>query len=220
MILASTLALALAAAPRSTEAFFHDDAHLNAVRVTAELDPALALGVGYVRMVPLELGGFSRRLGLHADVTTILGGSSWDLTSGFTLPLFAGGGFNALVSADLQLKLAQNDVHTALVSGYGAALQPGYFGRSWYVTAEASLRGTIAASFFHSAAVRAELPGLVDGTYRTRQLAFFFGGAAGVQVLRTVIIGLRFAWRVPYTFESYAPWVQPYTLNVELGWRF
>lgn len=209
----------LASAQRSTEAFLDAPERENALRVTVEMDPALAFGLGYVRTVPLEIDGFARRLGVHFDVTSTLGGTSWDLTGGATMPLFEGPGPNVLVSADLELKIAQNDVHTALVYGYGASIRPGYFDPAWYLAAEASLRGTMAASLFHRDAYRAE-SGAEDGTYLTGQLALYLGASVGFHIERAVVLGLRFAWRMPYTFESYAPWVQPYTVDLEVAWRF
>lgn len=223
---ALVLTLAVCALPsrglaqRSAEAFVDDVERANALRVTVELDPALAFGVGYVRTLPIEIERFARRLALHVDLTAAMGGTSWDLTGGATMALFEGAGPNVLASIDLELKLAQNDVHTALVYGYGVALRPGWFDPVWYVAAEASLRGTFAASLFHRQAYRDEVPSAGDGTYLTGQLALYLGAVVGFQIERALVIGLRFAWRVPYTLESYAPWVQPYTVNLELGWRF
>ena len=207
-------------AQRSVEAFLDEPERENAVRLTVEMDPALAFGVGYVRTLPIDVEGFSRRLGLHLDLTTILGGSSWDVTGGASMPLFEGPGPNVLATIDLELKIAQNDVHTALVYGYGVALRPGWFDPSWYLAAEASLRGTIAASLVHRDSYRAEVSGVADGTYLTGQLALYVGGVVGFHIERQVVLGLRFAWRVPYTLQSYAPWYQPYTVDLELAWRF
>lgn len=207
-------------AQQSVEAFVDDVERPNALRVTMEMDPALAFGVGYVRTVPIEIERFSRRLALHGDLTATMGGSSWDLTGGATMAVFEGAGPNMLATIDLELKIAQNDVHTALTYGYGVALRPGYFDPTWYLAAEASLRGTFAATLFHREAYREQVPGVEDGTYATGQLALYLGGVVGFHIERTVVIGLRFAWRVPYTFASYAPWYQPYTMNLELAWRF
>lgn len=223
--LLATVALLLAPshalAQRTAEAFLDDEARPNALRITVEMDPALAFGVGYVRAVPIEIDGFSRRLALHGDLTATMGGSSWDVTGGATMALFEGpAGPNVLATVDLELKIAQNDVHTALVYGYGAALRPGWFDPVWYVAAEASLRGTFAATLFHRDAYREQVPGVEDGTYVTGQLALYVGGVIGFHIERAAILGLRFAWRMPYTFASYAPWYQPYTVNLELGWRF
>jgi hypothetical protein len=209
-----------ASAQRTAEAFIEETEHDNALRVTVEMDPALAFGVGYVRAVPIAAGDFSRRLAVHADLTAIMGGSSWDLTGGVSMMLANESRLNVLVTVDLELKLAQNDVHTALVYGYGAALRPGWYDPSWYVALETSLRGTFAASLFHDDAYEAEVPGVRNGTYLTGQLAFYLGGALGVRIARVATLGLRFAWRIPRTLESYAPWFQAYTANLELGWRF
>jgi hypothetical protein len=208
-----------ALAQRSTESFLDDTSHDDAIRVTVEMDPALGFGLGYVRTVPIEVDSFSRRLGVHADVSTVFGGSSWDIGGGVSMPLFEGPGPNVLASVDLELKIAQNDIHTALVYGYGVAVRPGYFDPAWYVAAEASLRGTFAATLLHRDAYRQE-SGAEDGTYTTGQLALYLGGAIGFHIERTVVVGLRFAWRMPYTFQSYAPWYQPYTVNMEVSWRF
>lgn len=221
VVLAAASVASPASAQRVAEGFLEGAEHENTVRVTVEMDPALALGVGYVRAVPLEVDGFSRRIGVHVDLTTIVvDGSSWDLTGGASMLLAEGVGLNVLASVDLELKVAQNAVHTALVYGYGAALRPGWFDPAWYLALEASLRGTIAASVFHRGAYRDEVPGAQDGTYVTGQLALYFGAVIGFRIERVAILGLRFAWRVPRTFESYAPWFQPYTVNLELGWRF
>ncbi|MBZ0117715.1 MAG: hypothetical protein K8H88_12005 [Sandaracinaceae bacterium] len=211
---------ATAHAQRSTEAFLDEREHENAIRITGEMDPALAFGIGYVRTVPIDVDRYARRLGVHVDLTTILGATSWDLAGGVTLPLFEGPGPNALLGVDLELKVAQNDVHTAIVYGYGASLRPGWFDPVWYVAADLAIRGTFAASIIHRDAYREQVPSARDATYLTGQLALYFGGVVGFHIERTVVLGLRFAWRFAYTFDAYAPWYQPYTIDVEAAWRF
>jgi hypothetical protein len=208
-----------AAAQRSAEAFVDAPEHDDTLRVTVEMDPALAVGVGYVRAVPLEIDRFARRVAIHADLRMVIDGASWDLGGGASMMLAEGFGPNVLATVDLEVKLAQSAVHTALVYGYGAALRPGWFDPAWYLAAEASLRGTIAATVFHRDAYRNEFSDVADGTYVTGQLALYFGAVIGVRIERVAILGLRFAWRVPRTFETYAPWFQPYTVSLELGWR-
>lgn len=209
-----------ARAQQTAEAFLGDRAHDNALRVTAGMDPALAMGFGYVRAVDLGAGGSSRRLGLHADVGAILGLSSWDVGGGASVLLRQQRGFDVLTTVDLGLKVAQNDVHTALVYGYGAALRPGWYDAAWYAALDLSLRGTFAATIFHKDEYRRLVPGAVDGTVATDHLAFFTGVAGGVQIRQRALIGMRFAWRFPRTFESYSPYFLPYTINVDLGLRF
>jgi hypothetical protein len=221
-VFASLLSLfpAVAHAQQSAEAFLDEREHENALRITAEMDPALAFGIGYVRTVPIEIDRYARRLGLHVDLTAILGGTSWDLVGGATLPLFEGPGPNVLLGVDLALKVAQNDVHTALVYGYGASLRPGWYDPVWYVAADVAIHGTFAASVFHRDSYRAQVASARDATYLTGQLALYLGAAVGFHIERSLVLGLRFAWRFAYTFETYAPWYQPYTLDLELAWRF
>lgn len=208
-------------AQRTAEAFLEERTHDDTIRVSGEMDPALAFGVGYVRAVDIDVDRFSRRLGVRVDLTTIMGGSSWDVGGGAAMALFEGPvGPNLVAAVDLELKIAQNDVHTALVYGYGVALRPGWFDPVWYLAAEASVRGTIASTFFHRDAYRNEVAGVRDGTYVTGQAALYVGGAFGFCIERVFLVGARFAWRLPITFESYAPWYQPYTIDLDLGWRF
>lgn len=226
MICAIGLAVASAAlspaahAQRTAEAFLYDDEHDDAVRATVEMDPALAVGVGYVRAVDLSIERFQRRLGLHIDTTAIIGFSSWDFAGGASMHLAEGAGFNALASIDLELKLVQNDVHTGLVYGYAASVRPGWFDPVYYVALDLGLRGTFATSLFHRDAYRERFGNVADGTYVTDHLAFFVGGVVGFRIERVVLLGLRFAWRFPRTFETYAPYFQPYTINLEIGVRF
>ena len=91
----------VALAQRSTEAFVDDTSSQNALRVTVAMDPALTFGVGYVRTVPIDVDGFTRRLGVHADLSTVYGGTSWDVEGGVTMPLFEGPGVNVLASVCL-----------------------------------------------------------------------------------------------------------------------
>ena len=51
-------------------------------------------------------------------------------------------------------------------------------------------------------------------------LSLFAGAAVGFLIERTVVLGARFAWRFPRTFQSYAPYFLPYTLDIEVGLRF
>src|SRR5690606_32817377 len=119
-----------ARAQQTGEAFLADDAHANALRATVGLDPALAFGLGYLRAVDVGGEEVSRRLGLHFDVTTILGLSSWDFSGGVSVLARQQTGFDVLSTIDLRVKVAQNDVHTAVVYGYGAAVRPGWFSES------------------------------------------------------------------------------------------
>jgi hypothetical protein len=113
-----------ARAQHTAEAFLGDRARSNAFRATVGMDPALALGLGYMRAVDIEAGGFSRRLGVHFDASAILGMSSWDFSGGASMLVRQKTGLDALTTVDLGLKVAQNDVHTALVYGYGASVRP------------------------------------------------------------------------------------------------
>jgi hypothetical protein len=210
----------VARAQGTAEAFVHDAEHPNALRLLAEMDPAVAFGVGFVRAVDLGTERFHRRAALHVDTTAILGLSSWDLAGGVTAPLVDGVGFDALATTELELKLVQNDVHSGLVYGCSAALRPGWFGSTWYASADLALHGTIAATIRHSDGYRALFPDVADGTYTTGNLSGFVGAATGVRIARRGMVGLRFAWRIPRTLDSYAPYFQPYTLNLEVGARF
>jgi hypothetical protein len=224
---AGTALLALAAwwpapalAQQTAEAFLGDRTHDNELRATFGIDPALALGAGYMRAVDLGAGSAPRRVGLHADVTAILGLSSWDVGAGASMLVRQERGVDLLATLDLGLKVAQNDVHTAIVYGYGAALRPGWFDSAWYAALDLSLRGTIAATVLHGAEYRRLFPGVADGTYPTDHLAFFAGVAGGFQIKQRALIGARFAWRFPRTFESYSPYFLPYTINIDVGLRF
>ncbi|MBX3250851.1 MAG: hypothetical protein KF901_26975 [Myxococcales bacterium] len=207
-------------AQRTAEAFLYDDEHDNALRATVEMDPALAVGVGYVRAVDLSFERLRRRLGIHLDATAIVGFSSWDFVGGVSMHLADGAGFNALAMVDLELKVLQNDVHTGVAYGYAAALRPGWFAPAWYLALDVGLRGTIAATLVHRDAYRERFPTVSDGTYVTGNLSFFLGGVVGFRIKRVALLGLRFAWRFPRTFETYAPYFQPYTINLEVGARF
>lgn len=221
----SSLALAAAwagpaRAQQTAEAFLSDPAHQNAVRATVGLDPALAFGAGYLRAVAVTAGGVSRRLGVHFDVTSILGFSSWDFSGGASVLVREQTGFDTLVTTDLGLKVVQNDVHTGLVYGYGASVRPGWFDSSWYAALDLALRGTFATTLFHSPAYREAFPGVADGTFASDHLSLFAGAAVGLRIKRIVLVGGRFAWRFPRTFEEYSPYFLPYTFNFDVGVRF
>lgn len=225
---AVTIALALVAAltttrahaQRATEAFVATDERDHAVRAYVQMDPTIGLGLGYVRALQLREGDFARRIGLHVDVATMLGFSSWDLTAGASMRLVEHTGFDVLVALDLETKIVQNDVHAGIVAGYGAAVRPGYFDPVWYAALDLSLRGTFAAALFHRDAYRELFPDVADGVIATDHLSLFAGAAVGFLVERTVVLGARFAWRFPRTFQSYAPYFLPFTLDVEVGVRF
>ncbi len=224
-ILGAALALAAAlpssaAAQRTAEAFLYEAEHDHAVRATVEMDPALAVGVGYLGAVDLDVDAFHRRVGIRADVTTVIGFSSWDFSGGVAMHLAEGAGLNVLATVDLELKVVQNEVHSGIVYGYGVALRPGWFDPVWYLALEAGLHGSFGATLFHRDAYRTLFPEVQDGTFYTDSMSFFAGGAFGVRIERHLLLGLRFAWRFPRTFESYAPYVQPYTVNLEVGARF
>jgi len=141
---------ATASARQTAEAFLADRTHANAFRATVGLDPALAIGADYVRGVDVGSESFSRRLGIHFDVTSILGLSSWDFTGGVSLLAREQTGIDVLTTVDLALKLVQNDVHTGLAYGDAASVRPGWFDSSWYAALDLSLRGTYATTVFHS----------------------------------------------------------------------
>lgn len=220
LVLALLLAAAPARAQHTGEALLGDPARKNALSLRVGIDPALGFGLGYLRTLDIRAGGGSRRLGLHVDVAAIFGFSSWDISGGASLRLRQRRGLDVLTTADLRLKVAQNDVHTALVYGYAAALRPGWFDRIFYVGLDLALRGTFAASVFHGAEYRRLFADVADVTYLTDQLSFYAGAAAGVEIGGRVLLGARFAWRFPRTFATYAPYFLPYTIDVDLGLRF
>jgi hypothetical protein len=209
-----------AQAQRAAESFLQQDGGPNTVRLTFEMDPALAFGAGYVRTIPLAIGDFERPIGVHFDVTTILGLSSWDFAAGASMFLADNVGLNVLTTVELELKVVQNEVHGGLAYGYAAALRPGWYDHVWFASLELALHGTFAATVTHRDAYRAMFPDVQDGTYATANLAFFLGGAIGFRIAERARLGLRFAWRFPRTFESYAPYVQPYSLGAEAGFEF
>lgn len=215
-ILLLVLWSAPARAQHSGEAFLAERTHPHAVRLTVAMDPALQLGLGYLHVV--ELG--ARRLGVHADVATILGFSSWDLTAGASVRVFERRGLDLLTTLDARLKVAHNDVHDAVVYGYAAALRPGWFGASWYVALDLAARGALAVTVNHSAGYREMVPDVVDGTYASDHVNLFAGVAFGFDLADRVLVGARFAWRFARTFESYAPYFVPYTVDVDVGVRF
>ncbi len=214
----TTIALwsATASAQQTSEAFLANDVDANALRLTVGLDPAMAFGLGYLRVV--DLG--TRRLGVHVDTTAIMGFSSWDITAGVSVRALQQSGFDVLCTLDLRLDVAQNDVHTAVVYGYGASVRPGWFGATWFIALDLAARGAFATTLTHHAAYRRMFPEVVDGTYTSDHLNLFAGAVLGFEVGRVADIGARFAWRMPRTFESYAPYFMPYTFNLDVGLRF
>lgn len=202
------------------EAFVAADDRRHAVRAYVEMDPSIALGLGYVRALDVREGEFARRVAVHVDATAILGFSSWDLSAGAAMRLVEQTGFDVLVAIDLESKIVDNDVHSGFTAGYAAALRPGYFDPTWYAALDLSLRGTFAAALFHSSAYRELFPQVEDGVIATDHLNFFAGAAIGFCIEGVVLIGGRFVWRIPRTFEDYAPYYLPYTLDLEVGLRF
>lgn|GEM_PF-5711827 len=178
------------------------------------MDPGFQLGLGYVRAVGL---GTKRQLAVHADVDALLDLSSWELTSGVSARLFDRRGFDVRGSVDLDLGIAQNEVHTALDAGYRLALFPGYYCRKWYASTELGFRGAFFASMWQRGAYLEQFPAATDGTYLTGAAYFTLGAAAGLRFFRHYFAGARFAYRIPTTFENYGPWVQPITVGVEVG---
>lgn len=220
LALAAALTTTRAHAQRTSEAFVAADDRAHAVRAYVQMDPTIAIGLGYVRALRVREGDFSRRIALHVDAATLLGFSSWDLTAGASMRLVEHTGLDVLVALDLETKIVQNDVHAGIVAGYGVALRPGYFDPVWYAALELSLRGTFAAALFHRDAYRELFPEVADGVIATDHLSLFAGAAVGFLIERTVVLGARFAWRFPRTFQSYAPYFLPYTLDIEVGLRF
>jgi hypothetical protein len=180
------------------------------------MDPGFQFGLGYVRAIHLDPDGV-RKLGVHADVEALLDFSSWELTTGVKTCLFARPGFDVLGTADLDLGIAQNEVHTALDAGYRVALLPGYYGKNWYAAGELGFRGAFFATMWHRDAYKEQFPGAVDGTYLTGASYLTLGASAGLRFLRHYFAGARFAYRIPTTFENYGPWVRPITLGLEVG---
>jgi hypothetical protein len=219
LVLAATITTARARAQHASDVFATTDGPRHAVRAFVEMDPTLGLGLGYVRTLQLREGSFARRIALHFDVATILGFSSWDLTAGASMRLVEHTGLDALVTVDLETKIVQNDVHTGAVAGYGVAVRPGYFDPTWYAALDLSLRGTMAAALYHRDAYRELFPNATDGLVATDHLSMYVGAAIGFCIERVVVLGARFAWRFPRTFEDYAPYFLPYTLDVEVGFR-
>lgn len=180
------------------------------------MDPGFMFGIGYVRGIDVGSGGI-RKLGLHVDVDALIDFSSWDLTTGVSARLLDRPGFDVLGSVDLDLKLAQNEVHMALAYGYRLALSPGYYRPKWYAAAELGLRGNIATTMWQSAEYLAQVPDAGSGTYVTGTAFFSLGAGAGFRFFEHYFAGIRAAYRVPSTFESYGLWVMPMTFGVELG---
>jgi hypothetical protein len=190
-----------------------NDHHL---RGRVAMDPAFMFGVGYVRGLDLDPAG-ERKLGLHVDIDAVLDFSSWDLTAGASARILDRPGFDVMGSVDIDLKLARNEVHTALAYGYRAALLPGYYGRNWYVAAELGVRGNIATTIWQGADYLALVPDAQSGTYRTRTTFLSFGASVGFRFCERYFAGLRAAYRAPITFDDYGPWVQPMTMGIEFG---
>ncbi len=153
-------------------------------------------------------------------MASILGFSSWDLTGGVSVRALQTPGFDVLCTLDLRLELARNDVHSAVAYGYGAAVRPGWFQDGWFAALDLAVRGSFAVSLTHGAAYREMYPEVRDGTYASDHLNLFAGLALGFDIEDRVLIGARFAWRFAHTFESYAPYFTPYTLDVDIGVRF
>jgi hypothetical protein len=183
-------------------------------RVKVAMDPGFQLGLGYVHAFELTR---QRQLGAHVDVDALIDFSSWELTSGVSARLFDRPGFDVLGTVDLDLGIAQNEVHTALDSGYRLALLPGFYRPKWYAAAELGFRGAFFAAMWQKQAYFDQFPEAEDGAFVTGAAYFTFGLAAGVRVFRNYFAGARFAYRVPTTFESYGPWVQPMTVGLEVG---
>lgn len=205
-----------ARAQAAAEALLKDAPGDDHVRGRVTMDPAFMLGVGYVRGV--DLGPFgARKLGLHGDLDALIDFSSWDVTCGASLRLLDRPGFDVMGSMAFDLKFAQNEVHTALASGYQLALRPGYYGSMWYAATELGVRGNIATTVWQSTEYAALVPDAPSGTYLTGTTFLTFGLAAGLRFFEHFFFGLRGAYRIPTTFEDYGPWVQPMTLGIELG---
>ncbi|WP_437604383.1 hypothetical protein WMF28_22735 [Sorangium sp. So ce590] len=215
VLLAPSAARAQAAAESMLRGAPGDD-HLRA-RVT--LDPGFMVGLGYVRGIDVGHGR-ARRLGLHVDLDALIDFSSWDLTGGLSARLFDRPGFDVLGRVDLDLKLAQNEAHTALAYGYRLTLAPGFYRPKWYAAAGAGFRGNIATTMWQSASYLEQFPEAKDGTYLSGTALFSFGVTAGLRFGRRYFSGVRAAYRLPATLESYGPWVQPMTVGVELGGTF
>ena len=192
----------------------------HAVRATFGLDPAIAVGGGYVAAIPVRVAGVERRLALHADVATIPGFTSWDLNAGASVPLAEGDGPNVLATAAIDLKWARNEVHRAAVFGYGVAARPGWYTPTWFVAAELGLRHAVGAHLAHSDAYRAQFAGARDGAVALHTVHLDVGAAVGFRIAERVLVGLRFAWRFHGTLETYDPYVLPYGGGFEVGARF
>jgi hypothetical protein len=178
------------------------------------MDPGFQFGLGYVRAFDL---GAKRQLGAHADVAALLDFSSWEVTSGVSARLLDRPGFDVLGTVDLDLGIAQNEVHTALDAGYRVALLPGHYCPKWYVATEFGFRGAFFATMWQRGAYQEQFPAATDGTYVTGAAYFTLGAAAGLRFFRHYFAGARFAYRIPTTFENYGPWVQPMTMGLEVG---
>jgi hypothetical protein len=215
LLCASTTARA-----QHAEAFLAADGRDNTLRAYFEMDPTMGIGLGYVRAVDVRDGTFARRIGLHFDVATIIGFSSWDLTVGASMRVVEHTGFDLLVAVDLETKILQNDVHTGAALGYGVALRPGYFDPAWYLSLDLAMRGTMATALSHRDAYREQFPGVRDGLVATDHLNLFAGASIGFCIEGVFLAGARFAWRMPRTFEDYAPYFLPYTIDIEVGVRF
>jgi len=189
------------------------------LRGLVTLDPAFMTGLGYVRSFDVGSGG-KRKLAAHADLTTLLDLSSWSLAAGASARLFDRPGFDVLGSARLSLALAQNEVHTALSYGYRLGVHPGYYRPKWYVAADLGLRGNLGANLWHTEGYLAEMPSAGDGGYWTGTTYLYLGAGAGFRLLERAFVGVRAAYRLPATFASYGPWIQPLTVGLEFGGSF
>lgn len=189
----------------------------NALRMSAELDPALALGLGYMRVLPFSSRSGRKAISVHGDVTALWGFTNWDITTGATLRLRQKPGWDLQVTADLELKIVHDDVRSGVTYGYGVGLRPGWFGKTFFVAGDLSLKGNFAQTLAHSQAYKDQFPTVVDGTYLSDTLFFYPGVAAGVTIAKRFVVGSRFAWRVPRDLKDYSPYYLPYTFEFEAG---
>lgn len=206
-----------AKAQSAAESMLHDAPGADHLRAQVAMDPGFAVGLGYVRAVDVGTHGWRRRLGLHVDVAALIDFRSWDVATGATVRAWDRPGFDILALVDFDLKLAQNEVHTALSNGYRFGVRPGYFGQHWYFAAELALRGTISTTLWHTSAYREQFPEVRDGTYSSTTTHFFPGVVGGFRFLHRGFAGLRAAYRLPLDTGDAGPWVQPMTFNAELG---
>jgi hypothetical protein len=128
-------------------------------------------------------------------------------------------GLDLLGAVEFEAKVLHNEVHHGVSTNIRASVMPGWYGRTWHLTALGSVQVTTGSVLQHRAAYREIFPDVHNG-FVGPGAAFLWGGAVVGAQVGSVMVDLSISIRGAANFKSYKPYYLPYTAMLRVGYAW